>query len=64
MSNKPFWASKTLWVNALAVAAAVGTVVGFDLTPELQAEIVVIVMGVVNIVLRFVTKSGVSVSGD
>ncbi len=59
MDSKPFWASKTLWVNAVAIVAtllgAFGLNVGLD--PETQASIVVGVMAVVNIVLRLVTKA-------
>lgn len=62
METKPFWASRTLWVNALAFAAATTGAVGVDLglTPEVQASIVTGVMAVVNIILRFVTTTGVS----
>lgn len=61
MDKKPFWASKTLWINALAAAAAISGAVGIDLglTPELQAQLVVGVMAVVNILLRTVTNTGV-----
>ena len=63
METKPFWASKTMWVNALAVLASVLGAMNVDaLTPEVQAQVVGVVMGIVNIVLRFVTKSGVSAS--
>jgi len=63
MDTKPFWASKTLWVNAIAFLAAVTGAVGLDLglTPEAQTSIVTGVMAVVNIILRVVTNSGVSV---
>ena len=62
MENKPFWASKTLWVNAIAVLAALTGAFGMDLglDPETQLAVVGAVMGVVNIVLRFLTKSTVS----
>lgn len=64
MESKPFWASKTLWVNFVAVIAAITGAFGIDLDldPETQASIVGGVMGIVNIVLRFVTKSGVKAS--
>ncbi len=62
---KPFWASKTLWVNTLAAIAAFAGVFGLDLglTAEVQTQIVVGVMAVVNILLRLVTSSAVRVSG-
>lgn len=54
---KPWWASKTLWANGIAVLAAGLTVTGVaDLTPEVQAEIVAVIIGGVNIALRFMTK--------
>jgi len=61
METKPFWASKTLWVNAIALVAAISGAFGIDLglDPETQTAIVGAVMSVVNIVLRFVTKSAV-----
>ena len=61
---KPFWASKTLWVNLIALAAAISTAFGVDLglNPETQVAVVGTVMSVVNIILRLVTKAPVSVS--
>lgn len=61
METKPFWASKTLWVNAIALVAAVTGAFGIDLglDPETQTAIVGALMGVVNIVLRFMTKTAV-----
>lgn len=61
METKPFWASKTLWVNAIALVAAVTGAFGMDLglDPETQTAVVGALMGVVNIVLRFMTKTAV-----
>ncbi|MBE9554863.1 MAG: hypothetical protein IMF05_15475 [Proteobacteria bacterium] len=61
METKPFWASKTLWVNAIALVAAVTGAFGMDLglDPETQTAIVGALMGIVNIVLRFMTKTAV-----
>lgn len=63
METKPFWASKTLWVNAIAMVAAVSGAFGVDLglDPETQTAIVGGVMAVVNIVLRLTTDKAVSV---
>ena len=60
--SKPFWASKTLWVNLIALAAAVSTAFGVDLglNPETQVVVVGTVMSVVIIILRLVTKAAVS----
>lgn len=50
----PWYASKTLWVNALALAAMIaqGVTGHILISMELQASI----LGVINMVLRFVTK--------
>ncbi len=62
MKAKPFYASKTLWVNLVAVAAALTGAFGIDLglDPETQVTVVAAIMGVVNIILRFTTKSAIS----
>ena len=61
MKSKPFYASKTLWVNLVAVAAALTGAFGIDLglDPETQVTIVGAIMGVVNIILRFTTKTAI-----
>ena len=62
--TKPFWASRTLWVNFVAIVAAVlGTFgLGDVLDPEFQATVVAAVMGIVNIILRFVTTKPVTLT--
>lgn len=64
--NKSIFASKTFWANIVALVATVSTAFGLDLglDPESQVAIVGTVMSVVNIVLRFITKDPVSVTGD
>lgn len=67
MNSKPWWASKTIWANVLSLIATIATVFGLDLglTPEVQATIIAGVVSIVNIVLRGVTKTGVTAgSGD
>lgn len=61
-NSKPFWASKTLWVNAIAGVAAVSTAFGLDLglNPEAQTAIVGGIMAIANMVLRLVTNKGVT----
>jgi hypothetical protein len=61
MDTKPFYASKTLWVNVLAMLAAVTGAFGIDigLDPETQTAVVGGIMAVVNIILRFMTKTAV-----
>jgi hypothetical protein len=62
---KNIFASKTVWVNSLTLAAAALTyVVNHDLfvhNPDLSAALVA-VLALVNIGLRLVTNTGVSVS--
>lgn len=59
--TKSKWQSKTIWANGLALIATIAGFAGLDvgLSEAVQAEIVVGVMAVVNIVLRFVTKTAV-----
>jgi len=61
---KPWYMSKTLWVNTIAGVAAVAGAFGLDLglDPETQAGIVGAVMAVANIILRLVTKAPVAAS--
>jgi len=61
MDSKPWYASKTLWVNAIAGIAAMAGAFGLDLglTPETQTSLVAGILAVVNIILRLVTKQPV-----
>ena len=61
MESKPFWASKTLWVNFVAMVAAITGALGIDLglDPDTQLALVGGVMAVINIVLRFLTTKPV-----
>lgn len=50
--SKPFWQSKTLWVNLIAIAAMeVQSRTGYVIPAEGQAAL----LAVVNLVLRIVT---------
>lgn len=62
METKPFYASKTLWINIVALVGSILAAKGWDLglTPEVQGSVVAGIMAVVNIVLRFTTKSAVT----
>lgn len=57
MDSKPWFSSKTLWVNAIAFVALVvqtfGT--GFIIAPEEQAGVLI----VLNILLRLITKTSI-----
>ena len=61
MNKKPFYMSKTLWTNLIMVIAAVSGAFGLDLglDPETQLTVVIGIMGIVNAVLRFTTKSAI-----
>lgn len=58
---KSKWESKTIWVNGLAMIAAISAMAGLDLglSEEVQAEIVLGIMSVINLVLRFTTKTAI-----
>jgi hypothetical protein len=60
--QKQWYESKTLWVNLVALIAAVTGAFGLDLglDPEAQTSIVAGIMSVVNIVLRFTTKTPIA----
>jgi len=54
---KPFYMSKTLWVNAIAIiVAVVASVTGYDVDPEAQVG----VLALVNMILRVITKQGLT----
>lgn len=59
---KPWYLSKTLWVNIVAGIAAVTGAFGMDLglDAETQTAIVGGVMAVANVALRLVTKTAVT----
>lgn len=56
---KPFWLSKTLWLNALAgVALFVQAKTGFVVSPEIQGYLLI----AINAGLRAITKTEVTIS--
>lgn len=61
MVPKDFWKSKTLWFFALYLLVAVASVFGFGgFQPTAdQSEIIGIVVAIVGIILRFLTKEPV-----
>ena len=57
MNTKRWYTSKTLWVNLLAIVALVAQAeFGYILDAEAQA----VMLAVINLVLRIVTKKGLS----
>lgn len=60
---KSIFASKTFWVNLIAAVAMIGQAASGQAVvaePETQATL----LALANIVLRFVTKEAVSLSGQ
>lgn len=66
MEPKYPWASKTVWINAIALIASASGAFGLDLglTPETQTALVGGIMAVVNILLRLVTRSPVALTKE
>ncbi len=59
MQSKPWYQSKTLWLNALALGVHVATsYLGVTSIPDVNPT----VLAVANLVLRLVTKQPISVS--
>lgn len=58
--TKSWWKSKTIWANVIAFFATMLGVFGVvDVSAEAQAEIVAVIMSVVNIALRFMTSEAI-----
>lgn len=58
MESKKWYTSKTLWTNALAVIAAVAQ--GLSGRTILAPEDQMVILGLVNLVLRVVTKEPIN----
>lgn len=58
---KPWYASRTIWANVVGAAAGITASYGLDLglTPETQGAIVLGILGVVNVIMRAVTSTGI-----
>lgn len=57
MDPKPFWKSKTLWANVVALVTAAGAVVMGQ--ADWQTVLGPVALAIVNMILRFVTKQPV-----
>lgn len=62
MDSKPWYLSKTIWVNGLTFAATVAALFGVDLGLDdaTKATIATGVLALVNVVLRVVTRKVVT----
>lgn len=58
---KPWWTSKTIWTNLVALIGSIVVSFGFDAGH--WAEISVTALAAVNVALRIVTKDAVTASG-
>lgn len=64
-TSKPWWQSKTIWVQVIAFIFAIGAGKAWwpaDLTQESVLAWVMGAVAFVNVVLRFVTKSTIGSS--
>jgi len=61
VESKHWYASKTLWVNFLAIVAIIlNSQFGIELDVEVQAALATSILAIINIVLRFVTSQPIS----
>jgi hypothetical protein len=59
---KVWWASKTIWTNLIAFVGSIVIAVGFD--PGRWAEIATVMLAVVNIILRLITKEEIVLQNE
>lgn len=57
--GKPWWQSKTIWINALTAIITIGTQLSGSLPPEYAAKIAA-GLALVNLVLRVITTEAVT----
>lgn len=61
MPIKHFWQSKTIWINAIALAGMIlASITGIELEADTQAALATAILAVINIVLRLITNQAVS----
>ena len=53
---KPFWRSKTLWINVIGTLMSIGIILG-DYT---RAPWLVVIMGILNVINRFFTAQALT----
>jgi uncharacterized membrane protein len=57
---KKWYASRTIWVNVVALIASLLLTFGIELNADQQASLVTSILAVVNIALRFATTEGIT----
>jgi hypothetical protein len=62
MDAKPWWMSKTIWVNLVALAGSVLVSMGLD--SGKWAEISTVVLAAVNLIMRFATKEEITLISE
>ncbi len=64
--SKPFWASRTIWANLIMVAGVILETTGVTdvMNAETQEVAIGAIMGVVNLILRFVSKTPVTLTKE
>lgn len=57
MELKPWWSSKTVWINGLTMLLGIGT----DVLAHVESGKAMTAMAIVNILIRLLTRKGLSV---
>ncbi|MGP8281982.1 MAG: hypothetical protein ACLQT6_04640 [Desulfomonilaceae bacterium] len=60
-NTKKWWASKTIWINLVALSGSIAISLGCD--PGRWAEISTVTLAAVNLALRLVTREEISLDG-
>lgn len=65
MNSKPFWQSKTMWLNAATLLVAIlVTVQSSPVFPKAWMEYVVLAQSVLNMILRFGATATVTATDE
>lgn len=60
MEAKPFWQSKTIWVNVVALLVAIIT--SLNINPSWWPQFSIVALGIANVILRFLTGEPIDLS--